>query len=376
MLSLHGQIPITLSFIAKDSVIQSPVSLDSVLIRNLTHNCDTVLYGPDVTFYAIAYWPVGLDEINSPGSASFTLQQNYPNPFKGFTYVDVFNQTAGELNLTLFDESGTTLAEYQNNFSKGVHSFIITSTGNKLLFLTLRNGIHYQTIKMLSTGLGEGCGTIRYLGKNPLIKINGLKTVENSGFSFYLSNQMRYTAYARGYINDMIFDNPTSTTTYTFNLSPVPNPVHTVGERFGGGIIFFVDSTGQHGLISATDDQSDAAEWGCNGTFIGGTSSNIGAGKNNTEVVSAGCSTSGIATRICNDLVRNGYNDWFLPSKDELNQLYLQKTVVGNFADNYYWSSSEISISHSWAQTFWVGSGYANPHVKYASYYVRCVRDF
>jgi len=376
MLSLQGQIPITLSFTGSDSVSQSQVSLDSVLIRNLTLNCDTVLYGPAFAFSTTASWPQGLDEVNNPGSVSFTLHQNYPNPFEGITSVDLYNQTAGDFILTLHDETGLRLAEYQNFLGKGVHSFIITSSGNKFLFLTVNNGKHSQTIKMLSTGRVEDCNTIRYFRKDQLNMKNGLKTIENSRFFFYLGNQMRYSAFAHGYNNDTIIDNPASSIAYSFNLSPNSTSPHAVGERYGGGIIFFVDSTGQHGLISDTTDQSSSAEWGCNGTTIGSTSTNMGTGQSNTEVVIAGCSTPGFATRICDDLKKNGYSDWFLPSKDELNQLYLQKTVVGDFADNYYWSSSEVGISHSWAQTFWVGSGYANPHVKYASYYVRCIRDF
>jgi hypothetical protein len=48
----------------------------------------------------------------------------------------------------------------------------------------------------------------------------------------------------------------------------------------------------------------------------------------------------GVAARKCDDLALNGYDDWFLPSKDELNQMYLQRSVIGGF-HKCYWSSSE-----------------------------------
>ncbi len=148
----------------------------------------------------------------------------------------------------------------------------------------------------------------------------------------------------------------------------------TIGMSFGGGIIFYIDGTGLHGLISATTDQSTSAQWGCYGTAIGGTSTAIGTGQANTTAIVNGCSTAGIAARICNDLSLNGYDDWFLPSKDELNQMYAQKTAIGGFTNNLYWSSSEDSSNDAWGQGF--GSG-SQVNVSKNNYgYMRAVRAF
>jgi hypothetical protein len=148
-----------------------------------------------------------------------------------------------------------------------------------------------------------------------------------------------------------------------------------IGQSYGGGIIFYIDGTGQHGLISATTDQSAGAQWGCYNNTIGGTSTAIGTGQANTTLIVNNCSEAGRAARICNDLVLNGYSDWFLPSKDELNQMYLQKSAIGGFADNFYWSSSEYTANDAWDQFFSSGlqRNYAsknNPN------YVRAVRAF
>jgi len=68
------------------------------------------------------------------------------------------------------------------------------------------------------------------------------------------------------------------------------------------------------------------------------------------------------------------YGDWYLPSKYELNLLYLQKAVVGGFADYYYWSCTEYTSSSAWYENFTNGS--QSSQNKYVSYYVRPVRAF
>jgi hypothetical protein len=70
----------------------------------------------------------------------------------------------------------------------------------------------------------------------------------------------------------------------------------------------------------------------------------------------------------------NGYSDWFLPSKDELNQLYLQKNVVGGFANYFYWSSSEYNYYKAWGQDF--SAGYQGYDGKGNPSNVRAVRAF
>jgi hypothetical protein len=147
-----------------------------------------------------------------------------------------------------------------------------------------------------------------------------------------------------------------------------------IGQSYGGGIIFYIDGTGQHGLIAADCDQSTSAEWGCIGTSIPGTSTAIGTGQANTTAIITGCSTTGTAAQICNDLVLNGYNDWFLPSKDELNQMYQQKNLIGGFVNFLYWSSSEYSANYAWNQFLYNGLQY--DYCKSSTYYVRAIRTF
>jgi len=157
----------------------------------------------------------------------------------------------------------------------------------------------------------------------------------------------------------------------------------SVGDPYQGGIIAYFlqagdpgyDANVKHGIIAAPSNQSTGAVWGCDGSAISGADGTaIGTGAQNTIDIVNGCSTAGIAARLCLDLVLGGYSDWYLPSRDELNKLNSNKTAVGGFANGYYWSSSEESESDAWRQYFGAGSYYSNSKTNPA--YVRAVRSF
>ena len=158
------------------------------------------------------------------------------------------------------------------------------------------------------------------------------------------------------------------------------NDPPAIGDTHQGGIVFYLDGNGG-GLIAADSDQS-SAQWGCYEQSIGGTSSAVGTGAANTTAIVSGCSETAIAARICADLTLGGYTDWFLPSKDELNLMYdnigpgdeLGLGNVGDFDDDYYWSSTEQVGSFAWAQNF--ADGYQGGLYKINTFSVRAVRAF
>ena len=159
----------------------------------------------------------------------------------------------------------------------------------------------------------------------------------------------------------------------------------TVGASYQGGKIFYIFQQGDldyvsgqtHGLIATTADISTGTQWGCSGTDLPGASGTaIGTGNQNTIDIMAGCSTAGIAARLCGDLVQGGYSDWYLPSKDELEKLYLNRTAIGGFTNNLYWSSSETEFDNLQALYVNFVNGAAGYGYKTSTYYVRAIRAF
>jgi len=148
-----------------------------------------------------------------------------------------------------------------------------------------------------------------------------------------------------------------------------------IGDSYVGGIIFWLDASGKHGLIAATADQSTGIQWynGTN-TVTNAVRNGIGAGMYNTERIIANQGAGSYAAQLCANYQGGGYGDWYLPSKYELNLLYLQKDAVGGFASAYYWSSTEGSNYYAWGQYF--NSGGPSTNVKYDTGRVRAVRAF
>ena len=196
--------------------------------------------------------------------------------------------------------------------------------------------------------------------------------------------------------------NITSTATQTFTLTVTAaltcatGGVCVVGNTGpGGGKVFYVQASGgtftcgatlastckylEAAPTSGTNAWTDATyAWSGNTSYLIGSTAQgtaIGSGRKNTTAMNTQNSTAGKAGTIA--LAYRGPNnlsDWYLPSKDELNQLYLNKTTVGGFSSATYWSSSEGDDSLAWLQDFTNGDQYN--YYKNYTIYVRPVRAF
>ena len=162
---------------------------------------------------------------------------------------------------------------------------------------------------------------------------------------------------------------------------------YSIGDVVNGGVVFWLDSTSQHGLVCAFSDVANTVEWGCYGIdlpnvpnvpYNGGNPSGLGAeigdGFNNTNNILNDCPTAPAALAA-----RSLGLDWFLPSAKELNQMYVNRETlegVSGFTafSNSYWSSTEYNSSVAWSQSF--DNGNQNASNKGYAYDVRAVRAF
>ena len=164
----------------------------------------------------------------------------------------------------------------------------------------------------------------------------------------------------------------------TTTTSTTAAPTYTIGQAALGGVIAYINgggTSGTSGLVATVADISSGAEWGCNNTLITGADGTaIGTGNQNTIDILAECGTPGIAARLCGDLIEGGYSDWYLPSKDELNALYINQVAVGGFTSSLYWSSTEFANYAAWAQDFTDGQQF--DFAKIAPHRVRAIRSF
>jgi len=167
---------------------------------------------------------------------------------------------------------------------------------------------------------------------------------------------------------------------------------YKVGDITQGGIVFWIDETGQHGLVCAKEDQSAGVRWYA-GTYGYTQARGDGpfAGETNTAIIIAayvaiGDDNSTYAARICNELqiIVGGktYGDWYLPSKEELNLMYINKTTIDGtatanggsaFASEGYWSSTEYTNT-AYYQNFSNGGQYGS--IKSFLHRVRAIRAF
>lgn len=159
------------------------------------------------------------------------------------------------------------------------------------------------------------------------------------------------------------------------NESLSTQTIYHIGEKHGGGIIFYLDSSKQHGLIAALSDQGTNVSW-YNGTYIstGALAKAIGTGLANTKKIINKQGSGTYAAKVCRNYHGGGFTDWYLPSKDELNQMYKQKSKIGGFEATNYWSSTESNTNNAYDQEF--GGGFKFTDDKSFTVHVRAIRSF
>ena len=166
-------------------------------------------------------------------------------------------------------------------------------------------------------------------------------------------------------------------------LEPQPAAIGDIRE---GGVVFWVNSTGLHGLVCAFADYAGTREWGCYPSDLPtvpnvtndppyGLGAEIGDGYNSNNDILKDCSSPPAA------LAARSYGlEWFLPSAKELYEMYINKSTLESidgfspFSDGFYWSSTEYNDLNAWLMSMQFGS--VGPNFKDYAAYVRAVRAF
>ena len=171
---------------------------------------------------------------------------------------------------------------------------------------------------------------------------------------------------------------------------------YQVGDYAQGGIVFYVDETGKHGLVAASGDLPGTYEWGCYNQDVNGADGQaIGTGYQNTmDIVNQGCTTGNggvTAAQAALHVEINGHTDWYLPSIDELKLVFHNiahgaVTNITNLNDGSYMSSTELSATMADGMNFWTNNapssfvaedaGNIGPQFKNALYLICPIRSF
>ena len=235
------------------------------------------------------------------------------------------------------------------------------------------NYIFYNTSEILSVPYAMYAGNIDgavMLGEN-----GGVKVTDNTATTGVTNGTLRYNST----IKKMQY--------FESNLWHNTDGTPTIGEFKFGGIVFYVDGTGNHGLVCATSDQSDGIQWynGTN-TTTGAVGTAIGTGKNNTSIIINNQGEGMYAAKICYDLILNGFDDWFLPSVYEFFELCYNKEIINATAlvngggifkpSTWYWTSSESSFDFKNARPVNSNSCTNAGGLKYLTNPVRAIRAF
>ena len=236
----------------------------------------------------------------------------------------------------------------------------------------------------LSTGnSGSVSGAVVKLQHNTNSNVSQQKTASGNLVSFTGVDYGSYTLTVThsGYF---IYSNTNlSVQSETVSQSVTLKDTYEIGETGPAGGIIFWDkgyvSDGWRYLEAAPATSEFNAEWGVSGKDLWEASTTlVGSGKANTQIINnklQELGEVGRASQRCVALSIGGFKDWFLPSKDELNEMYRQK--IGGFQDELYWSSSHRvnpSYNSAWCQHF--GSGSQSTYDKTGTHRVRAVRAF
>lgn len=165
---------------------------------------------------------------------------------------------------------------------------------------------------------------------------------------------------------------------------------HYVGEFYGGGIVVYVDYTGQHGLVASLVDVAIGQKYSNILAQLGVSGESDWNGSENTNAVVNQSGHTSSSAKLCLDYTNTDYgtgifDDWYLPSRGEMNNIWDNLQVVQQALTtdnnpqtttllNTYWTSTEYNADSAWIFT-WINGTVAKDK-KNQQKSIRAVRSF
>jgi hypothetical protein len=317
---------------------------------------------------------------SSPGGITGTLTQSGSGTI---TVTGLTNGTIYTFTVTATNAIGASLPSAASNS-------VVTTVPDAPTIGTAVAGNAQATVSFTAPSSDGGSAITSYVATSSPGAITGTLSQSGSG-SITVTGLTIGTAYT--FTVTATNDIGTSLASAASN-SITPRQEAQVGDFYQGGVVFYILQSGDtgyiagetHGLIAAVQDQSSGIRW-YNGSYVttGATGTVIGTGATNTTAIISeqGPTETFYAAGLARAYTGGGYTDWFLPSKDELNKMYLNKATINttaaansgsDFTTDVYWSSTEYVLYGAWGQDFFNGRQ-DNDYKNYPSR-VRAVRAF
>lgn len=282
--------------------------------------------------------------------------------------------------------------------SSGSYQFtgLIYSTDYKIIVVA-ENYEGYSVKQIVQSTQGSGFSDVATVTSNAYtVSAGGTanETITNvpfgrskTSFKAALTKGESHQTWNDAAIHDPVATNDTlvvtaqdGTTIVTYAITTNAEPIYSVFNTGpAGGTIFYdkgsYSNDWRYLEVAPFDQSAGGVQWDtCYGSCVttGATATAVGTGQANTTTIISIQGIGSYAAELCDSVVLNGYSDWFLPSKDELNLIH----IACSFYPSWYWSSSEVNISNAWTQSFNDGAqsnswGKASTAIR-----VRCARAF